>query len=668
MDDQLEKLDDQIEKLDKISEKWQQISKDAEYYANILKATEQLGEGWQDKVLSGEDADIFEPFREQYLQNSAMMDQYQQQIESNERIAALMEQYINGWKEGAISYENAYENMDKLLSQMKDGFSAFENLDGTLDLNASLGNGESLAEILSALKDNSTSSADEFKEYLSQVQDNNEVIADFTKSWKEVEDSVLSQLEVLKQNYDIMAGVDYDSIQANADAINQFTASWNDMRGSIDAQIEALKQNYASMDKIDYDVIRANADAMNQFNQSWAEIRDSVNTQISELQKNYEALGSIDYDALMANTEAMNQFIVSWKDMQHSISEQVEELKKNYETLEKVDYDVVKSNSETIERFSATWKEIEASIDKQLASLQKNYDALEKVNYNTVKTNAEALDRIVASWKEVESSIQSQLKILQKNYDALDKIDYSAVKANTDAINQQTASWEKMQASIQKQMEELEKAFNQPQKIAVEVQSSINRGDSDRDDDGPSGGSTSTSTRVIITKGSGDDQHTVYDSSNPDKYPNKPKYHTGLEKGRVGDNLSDAELKRIQELGLTPLNYDEIEAVLQKGELVLTKDQQHILDENVRKLYALGSAGLNADVMQATERQASHEAIAKVMNPGGEAKVTNREINHHVDVGGVEIVMNGVQDVTAFARHIVQHSDRIARQIAGRIK
>lgn len=635
MDDQLEKLDDQIEKLDKISEKWQQISKDAEYYANILKATEQLGEGWQDKVLSGEDADIFEPFRQQYLQNSAMMDQYQQQIESNERIAALMEQYINGWKEGAISYENAYENMDKLLSQMKDGFSAFENLDGTLDLNASLGNGESLAEILSALKDNSTSSADEFKEYLSQVQDNNEVIADFTKSWKEVEDSVLSQLEVLKQNYDIMAGVDYDSIQANADAINQFTASWNDIRGSIDAQIEALKQNYASMDKIDYDAIRANADAMNQFNQSWAEIRDSVNTQISELQKNYEALGSIDYDALMANTEAMNKFIVSWKDMQHSISEQVEELKKNYETLEKVDYDVVKSNSETLAKFTATWKEIEASIDKQLASLQKNYDALEKVNYNTVKTNAEALDKIVASWKEVESSIQDQLEVLQKNYKALDKIDYSAVKANTDAINKQTASWKEMQASIQKQMEELEKAFNQPQKVAVEVTSSIYRGDSDKDrDDKEPIGTTVTAVKVIHAGKLGDT------SDNWTKY-----YHDGMKSGLVGGRNLGIDDKVLELLSLEEnLKPYEVPIIAKEGEVVLNREQIANVVDNY------GRAASSGMTMQAAPLP----------------QTVNREVNHHVDVGGVEVVLPNVTDGNSFLRTIDKHWGAVMHQIAGR--
>ena len=70
LNDALDDINDQYEKqvdaLEKISEKWNRIKTDAEAAAKAELAIQYLGADFKDKVLSGNDADIYSAFKDSY--------------------------------------------------------------------------------------------------------------------------------------------------------------------------------------------------------------------------------------------------------------------------------------------------------------------------------------------------------------------------------------------------------------------------------------------------------------------------------------------------------------------------------------------------------------------------------------------------------------------------
>ena len=55
LDDYNDKLQDTLDSLQKISDKWSEIASKKEQQVNETTATDILGKGWKDKVLSGND-------------------------------------------------------------------------------------------------------------------------------------------------------------------------------------------------------------------------------------------------------------------------------------------------------------------------------------------------------------------------------------------------------------------------------------------------------------------------------------------------------------------------------------------------------------------------------------------------------------------------------------
>lgn len=93
LDDYNDKVDEQIEALDKIKDKWSEIAENVTKAQNAMVANDYLGSGWKDKVLSGNDNDIYTVFKNQYEQNASQLKAYEDQIQSTERIYNLLNSY-----------------------------------------------------------------------------------------------------------------------------------------------------------------------------------------------------------------------------------------------------------------------------------------------------------------------------------------------------------------------------------------------------------------------------------------------------------------------------------------------------------------------------------------------------------------------------------------------
>lgn len=200
-EDKDEAYQNEIDNLEKISNKWSEIASNIELAKNQLKATEYLGEGWLNKVLTGDDAEIYYQFKTLYETMDADLTQYQQQVDSNQRIATLMEQFVTQYESGAITYEQCLNGINTLVNSLTGGLGVNETLDSYKEL-FSGSSMTALSDVLTKLQGSAQTEADNFSKYLSLYKSNEEVISKYTSSWEELKKSVDEQIAALKAAYE----------------------------------------------------------------------------------------------------------------------------------------------------------------------------------------------------------------------------------------------------------------------------------------------------------------------------------------------------------------------------------------------------------------------------------------------------------------------------------
>lgn len=214
LDDLNDGYQKQIEALEEISKKYSEISSAAEKISNANLATSLFGEGWAEKVLSGNSEEIYATLTSLYQTNAEQLEQYQKQADSTSNIYSLLENYIDSYKAGEISYEQAMTKINGLLSQMNDSMTAMDNLQNIFDYLATVNGTDANSDsILKGIKDGLSVTADELVKSLEQYNKNAGTISEYTSSWQQLTDNVSSMLDVLKQVRDNLKNAldDYDS-------------------------------------------------------------------------------------------------------------------------------------------------------------------------------------------------------------------------------------------------------------------------------------------------------------------------------------------------------------------------------------------------------------------------------------------------------------------------
>lgn len=201
LDDYNDKVDEQLEALDKIKDKWSEIAENVTKAQNATLATDYLGAGWKDKVLSGNDADIYNVFKNQYEQNASQLKAYEDQIQSTERIYNLLNSYIEAYKAGTITANEAQTQIKELLNQLNKGLiSADANLMNVLQYSKDVtgASGSSAEQVLAGIKADLKTSGDNLITSLKQYEENSKLIGEQTTSWQQLTKDVSEMLSVLK--------------------------------------------------------------------------------------------------------------------------------------------------------------------------------------------------------------------------------------------------------------------------------------------------------------------------------------------------------------------------------------------------------------------------------------------------------------------------------------
>lgn len=208
---------EQIDSLQKISDKWSEISDKITQAQNEAKASEILGNDWKDKVLFGNDTEIFNNFSGMYTEISKQLKQYQEQIDTTNNIYSLLEDYIASYKDGTISYEQALSGINGLLAQMNQTMSANGNLQNIYDyLSNANGTSANADSLLNGIKQGLTTTANELLESMEQYKKNSGMISEYTSSWQQLTDNVSAMLDVLKEVRDNLEDAADDSEDDNS--------------------------------------------------------------------------------------------------------------------------------------------------------------------------------------------------------------------------------------------------------------------------------------------------------------------------------------------------------------------------------------------------------------------------------------------------------------------
>ena len=201
LDDYNDKVDEQLEALDKIKDKWSEIAENVTKAQNATLATDYLGSGWKDKVISGNDNDIYNAFKNKYEQNASQLKAYEDQIQSTERIYNLLNSYIEAYKAGTITANEAQAQIQQLLNQLNKGLiSADANLMNVLQYSKDItgASGSSAEQVLAGIKDDLKTSGQDLLASLRQYEENSKLIGEQTTSWQQLTKDVSEMLSVLK--------------------------------------------------------------------------------------------------------------------------------------------------------------------------------------------------------------------------------------------------------------------------------------------------------------------------------------------------------------------------------------------------------------------------------------------------------------------------------------
>ncbi len=212
LDDYNDKLQDTLDSLQKISDKWSEIASKKEQQVNENTATDILGNGWKDKVLSGNDADIFQMFSKLYSDNVDQINKYQEQIDSTEHISSLIQEYIDSYKAGTLTYEEAQAGIHDLVSQMNQKMSAMDNLQniynymGKVYDTAADGN-----SVFAGIQKAFSESGNQLISSLEQYQANAGLISESMSSWQQLTNNVESIKDILEDVKDNLKDTERDS-------------------------------------------------------------------------------------------------------------------------------------------------------------------------------------------------------------------------------------------------------------------------------------------------------------------------------------------------------------------------------------------------------------------------------------------------------------------------
>lgn len=200
-----EAYDEQLKQLDKISEKWQSIKSNVEAAQNAAKADEYLGVNWQDQIAGENGGGLFDAFRSNYEANARTIETLGRQIQTTENIYNLLEHYLEQYRSGTITYEQALLGIQALLAQMNTSLTSGQSLQQLLDYLGAVNHTDaSSSAVLLGIQKALETSSREMVESLKKYEENAALIGEYETSWEALTDNVSEIRDLMEEVRDAL--------------------------------------------------------------------------------------------------------------------------------------------------------------------------------------------------------------------------------------------------------------------------------------------------------------------------------------------------------------------------------------------------------------------------------------------------------------------------------
>lgn len=186
-----ENLEEELKKFEDIASKWEDIQPDREFETNSSLVDKILGEGWEDKVLNGTDEEIYEYLKDQFNQNSDLLDKYDQQIQNVDDVQKLVEYYIEQYRKGNITQQEAMSKVKDVLNNITGEITSGENVMNIINALATSNKSEATANgLLDNIKNQLTDTSKELLESLEVYENNSNTITGYMSSFEDLTDNI----------------------------------------------------------------------------------------------------------------------------------------------------------------------------------------------------------------------------------------------------------------------------------------------------------------------------------------------------------------------------------------------------------------------------------------------------------------------------------------------
>lgn len=134
-------------------------------------------------------------FKNLYESTNQQQVHVDEQIASNERIAEMMQVFVDRFIDGSVTYEQALSGISELSSSINQGYTSLEQLNGLMNLDGLSG----MAEITTSMQGQINESVSMLAQYIDVAKVNNDAIAEYTSTWEEMSELIKEQLAALKK-------------------------------------------------------------------------------------------------------------------------------------------------------------------------------------------------------------------------------------------------------------------------------------------------------------------------------------------------------------------------------------------------------------------------------------------------------------------------------------
>mgnify|MGYP005893516721 CR=1 FL=1 len=255
-----DKYDKLYDKLDKIANKWEKIQPDREQLGNEKVADRYLGDDWINKVLSGNDDDIYSAFKELYDQNVDSQEQYEDQIKSTEQIQTLVNTYIEAYRSGTLTRDQAMTGIRGVLASVNHEITAGDNVNNILNyLSTQNSTGATTNDILTATQNQLSSTSKDIMQSLDVYEKNSNTITGYMSSFGELTTDVATMRSTINDVDDNLDNIN-STLKDGFDDVVEALDSWrsrqeddddDDEKNGVHSTSHAGSNGWQSSDKFD---------------------------------------------------------------------------------------------------------------------------------------------------------------------------------------------------------------------------------------------------------------------------------------------------------------------------------------------------------------------------------------------------------------------------------